>query len=72
MTQEQVGGSHYESLAIQPWEYFISNASVAEVQGACKQNILKYMRDKTDKLEDLKKARWYLNEWIALEESLRA
>lgn len=70
--QEQVGGNHYEDLSIQPWEYFEANASPDEVRGACKQNILKYMRVKNDRLEDLKKARWYLNEWIKLEEQLSA
>lgn len=72
MIQEQVGGSHYENMAIQPWEYFKANATDSEVRGACKQNVLKYMRQKADTVEDLKKARWYLNEWIELEESLGA
>lgn len=66
--QEQIGGSHYEDMAIQPWEYFTANASYFEIRGACKQNLLKYMRQKDDTVEDLKKARWYLNEWIKLEE----
>lgn len=70
--QEQVGGSHYKNMAIQPWEYFTANASIEEIRGACKQNLLKYMRQKTDTVEDLKKARWYLNEWIKLEESANA
>lgn len=70
MTQDQVGGSHYEEMEIQPWEYFTSNARPDEIRGACKQNVLKYMRVKYDRVEDLKKARWYLNEWIKLEESL--
>lgn len=68
--QEQIGGNHYSDLAIQPWEYFTANATVDEIRGACKQNVLKYMRVKNDRVEDLKKARWYLNEWIKLEESM--
>lgn len=68
--QDQIGGSHYADLAIQPWEYFTANATPDEIRGACKQNILKYMRVKNDRVEDLRKARWYLNEWIKLEESL--
>lgn len=70
MTQDQVGGSHYEEMEIQPWEYSIANARPDEIRGACKQNVLKYMRVKYDRVEDLKKARWYLNEWIKLEEAL--
>lgn len=72
MTQEQVGGDHYQLMAIQPWEYFCVNSTAEEVRGACKQNVLKYMRQKADTVEDLKKARWYLNEWIKLEESISA
>ena len=68
--QAQVGGSHYENMNIQPWEYFKANASIDEIRGACKQNVLKYMRVKKDTVQDLKKARWYLNEWIELEDSL--
>lgn len=71
-TQAQVGGSHYQDMPIQPWEYFVANSIYEEIKGACKQNILKYMRDKHDQLEDLKKARWYLNEWIAALEKLNA
>ena len=68
--QDQIGGNHYAGLAIQPWEYFTANSSTEEIRGACKQNVLKYMRVKNDRVEDLKKARWYLNEWIKLEESI--
>jgi hypothetical protein len=60
----QVGGSHYQDMAIQPWAYFTANATHLEITGACKQNVLKYMRQKNDMLEDLKKASWYLEEWI--------
>lgn len=62
----QIGGSHYESLSIQPWEYFTANASFDEIKGACKQNVLKYMREKDDPKQDLMKARWYLDAWINL------
>lgn len=68
--QKQVGGSHYQDMTIQPWEYFVANATAEEVRGACKQNVLKYMRVKNDRVEDLKKAVWYLNEWIKLEEDI--
>ena len=72
MTQEQVGGTHYQDMPIQPWEYFTANAPDAEIRGACKQNILKYLRVKNNVVEDLKKARWYLTELIKLEESTGA
>ena len=68
--REQVGGSHYQDMTIQPWEYFVANATPEEVRGACKQNVLKYMRDKNNRVEDLHKARWYLSEWIKIEEKI--
>jgi len=68
MIPDQVGGDHYASLSIQPWEYFVAISPIEEIRGAAKQNILKYMRLKDDRIMDLKKARWYLDEWIALEE----
>ena len=60
---------HYTKMAFQPIEYFLANASKEEIVGAYKLNILKYIsRDKGEKLNDLKKARDYLDRWIELEE----
>jgi len=65
----QVGGDHYEKLEIQPWDFFEKNSNAIEISAACKQNILKYiMRDKNNKVEDLKKALWYLQAWINIYE----
>ena len=71
MIQEQIGGNHYEGMSIQPWDFFTANATPDEIRGACKKDIIKYLRNKKDVVEDLKKSRWYLNELIKLEESLR-
>ena len=61
----QVGGSHYKDLAIQPLEYIVKN-ELDFVQG----NVVKYVtRYKTKNgLEDLKKAKHYIELLIELEE----
>lgn len=60
----QVAGSHYKSKAIQPWDYIASNGL-----GYFEGNVVKYISRHRDKggLEDLKKARHYLDKLIELE-----
>lgn len=57
----QVGGSHYKDQAIQPWDYIASNGL-----GYLEGNIVKYVSRWQSKggLEDLKKARHYLEKLI--------
>ena len=59
----QVGGKHYETKKIQPIEYIILN-DLGFIEG----NIIKYVTRYKDKngLEDLEKARWYLNKLISM------
>ncbi len=61
----QVGGNHYKQFAIQPLEFIVAN-DLPFVVG----NVVKYVvRYKTKGgLEDLKKARHYLDLLIELEE----
>jgi hypothetical protein len=58
---QQVGGSHYKSKAIQPWDYIASNHL-----GYLEGNVVKYVSRWKDKggLEDLKKAQHYLTKLI--------
>jgi len=58
---QQVGGSHYKSKAIQPWDYIASN-NLGYLEG----NIVKYVSRWKEKggLEDLKKAQHYLTKLI--------
>jgi len=58
---QQVGGSHYKSKAIQPWDYIASNQL-----GYLEGNVVKYVSRWKDKggLEDLKKAQHYLTKLI--------
>ena len=60
----QVGGDHYKSLKIQPWEYIEAN-KLDFWEG----NVIKYItRRKGSRLEDLKKAKHYLDYLIEREE----
>ena len=59
---KQVAGNHYKDLPIQPVEYIYANAL-----GYFEGNVVKYISragKKGSKLEDLKKAQWYLNREI--------
>ena len=63
-TDTQVGGNHYQKYKIQPVEFIMKN-NVPYVEG----NVIKYVmrfRDKSG-LEDLLKARQYLDMLIAAE-----
>ncbi|ALV64618.1 DUF3310 domain-containing protein [Campylobacter fetus] len=55
---EEVGGDHYKKMAIQPLEFITKNKL-----DFCEGNIIKYVCRYKDKngLEDLKKARHYLD-----------
>lgn len=59
----QVGGSHYKK-AIQPWDYIAANGI-----GYFEGNVIKYVSRWKDKagVEDLKKARHYLDKLIELQ-----
>lgn len=61
---KQVGGTHYQDKALQPWDYIISNGL-----GYLEGNIIKYITRYKDKggVQDLEKARHYLDKLIELE-----
>jgi hypothetical protein len=60
----QIGGSHYKGLLIQPVEYIMKNG-IPFMEG----NVIKYVSRWRDKggVEDLKKARHYLDMLIEFE-----
>lgn len=60
----QVGGDHYKAKASQPWDYIVSNE-----MGFLAGNVVKYVTRYRDKngVEDLKKARHYLDKLIETE-----
>ena len=61
----QVGGGHYKVLSIQPWDFIAANKL-----GYFEGNVVKYVSRHQDKggLQDLHKARHYLDKLIELEE----
>jgi hypothetical protein len=62
----QVGGDHYRSKAIQPWDFIIAN-NLGFLDG----NVVKYVcrfREKNG-LQDLEKARHYLDKLIEVEKA---
>ena len=62
----QVGGDHYKSKAIQPWDYIISN-DLGYLEG----NVVKYVSRWKDKggIQDLHKAQHYLQKLIEVQEA---
>lgn len=62
---DQVGGSHYKDMAIQPAEYIVRNG-IGFVEGCC----IKYLSRWKSKggVEDLRKARHMLDLLIEMEE----
>ena len=64
-TDTQIGGTHYKQMKIQPIEFILSN-KIGFIEG----NVIKYVSRWRDKngIEDLKKARHYLDLLIENEE----
>lgn len=56
--KQQVGGDHYKTMSIQPVEFILQNGL-----GFCEGNVVKYIcrRKGNDRLQDLRKARHYLD-----------
>lgn len=65
----QVGGSHYKTKAIQPWDFIASN-KLPFLEG----NVIKYVARWKDKngLQDLEKAQHYLQKLIESEKEAQA
>ena len=65
----QIGGDHYRKLAVQPWDAMESWMSREEFIGYLRGCALKYQIRYRDKggVEDLKKARHYLDKLIEVE-----
>ena len=57
----QVGGDHFKSKAIQPWDYIIANEL-----GYLEGNVVKYVSRWKEKggVDDLRKAQHYLQKLI--------
>lgn len=62
----QVGGDHYKTKAVQPWDAMASCMSKEEFVGFLRGNVIKYTMRCNDKggVEDLKKARHYMSKLL--------
>lgn len=65
--QQQVGGSHYRDMEVQPWDAMKAWMTPAEFKGFLRGNAIKYLA-RCDKkgapVEDLRKARHYIDRLI--------
>ena len=66
----QVGGDHYVTKAVQPWDAMQAWMSHEEFAGFLRGNVIKYIARYKDKggVADLQKARHYLDKLIELHE----
>lgn len=64
----QVGGTHYLSKTVQPWEAMESWLSHEEFIGYLRGNVVKYLARCNEKggVDDLKKAQHYLGKLIEI------
>lgn len=65
----QVGGDHYRSKAVQPWEAMAAWMTREQFRGFLRGNVIKYLArcDERGGIQDLKKAAHYLDKLIELE-----
>jgi len=62
----QVGGDHYKSKKVQPWDAMESWMSPEQFEGFLRGNVIKYIARYKDKdgLKDVQKARHYLEKLL--------
>lgn len=67
----QIGGDHYKSQKVQPWDAMEAWMPPDQFKGFLRGNVIKYIArcDKKGGAEDLKKARHYLDKLIEAYES---
>lgn len=70
---QQVGGDHYRTKAVQPWQAMQAWMTPEQFAGFLRGNAIKYLARCDDKggVEDLKKARHYLDRLIELLDTLK-
>lgn len=69
--QTQVGGTHYTSSTVQPWEAMEAWMSPTEFSGFLRGNVIKYLaraNKKGSPMQDLLKAQHYMNKLIEFEQ----
>lgn len=68
LRRQQIGGDHYRSKTIQPWDAMEAWMSPEQFRGFLRGNVIKYVARCDDKggVEDLKKARHYLDKLLEM------
>lgn len=66
--EHQIGGDHYVTKSVQPWDAMKAWMSHEEFAGFLRGNVIKYIARYKDKggLDDLQKARHYLDKLIEI------
>lgn len=69
--RQQVGGAHYVSKAVQPWDAMQAWSTDVEFCAYLRLNAIKYLARCHDKggVQDIKKARHYLDKLIEVMEA---
>lgn len=64
--RKQVGGSHYNTKKVQPWDAMESCMSTEEFVGYLRGNVIKYTMRCNDKggVQDLEKAQHYMEKLL--------
>lgn len=65
--RRQVGGDHYQRLAIQPWDAMAAWMTPEQFAGYLRGNVIKYLARNKGGLEDLQKAMHYLDKLISVQ-----
>lgn len=61
----QVGGDHYSKLKIQPWDVAECILTTDQFLGHLRMTAIKYlMRDKDNPIQDMEKAKHYIEKWL--------
>ena len=63
---DKINPDHYKVGGIETFDILRAKLSPTQLAGFCKGNVLKYITraDHKDKVDDLKKAKWYLDKLI--------
>lgn len=65
-SEDKINPDHYKVGGIETFNILRAKLSPTQLAGFCKGNVLKYITraDHKDKVDDLKKAKWYLDKLI--------
>lgn len=65
-SEDKINPDHYKTGGIETFDILRAKLSPTQLAGFCKGNVIKYITraDHKDKVDDLKKCRWYLDKLI--------